>query len=263
VVPLGSEKEIKIDTWIIATTNQNLERQISQQRFREDLYYRLNTINIHIPPLRERPEDIPLLIEYYVRRYASKYLCKEKLDAAAIRELSAYSWPGNVRELQNVLKRILVVGDCETIIDCLKKPDNRHASITSTVPETRIYSLFIKNMSTLLKTSVTNENCRPLKEVRRRALDLVEREVISAVLEKTKWNRTQAAQRLKISYKTLLYKIEGLKLSPPNRFREEMPMDIFGDEIEKNRETEMDMYADRRNERDRHKESMTGTLLYR
>ncbi len=255
VIPLGSEKEIKIDTWIIATTNQNLERQISRQQFREDLYYRLNTINIYIPPLRERPEDIPLLIEYYTRQYASKYLSREKLDAATIRELSAYSWPGNVRELQNVLKRILVVGDCEKIIDCLRKPVNHRVAVAPSVPEAGIQSLFIKNMSMLLKTSVTNENCRPLKEVRRKALDLVEREVISAVLEKTKWNRTHAAQRLQISYKTLLYKIDGLKLSPPGRFRKEAPMDIFDSEI--------DMYADPRGESDRNKESITGTLLYR
>lgn len=219
VVPLGAEKEIKVDTWVIATTNQNLESQIERQQFREDLYYRLNTVNIHIPPLRERPEDIPLLIAYFTRRYALKYNSQVRLDAKLIRELSAYSWPGNVRELQNVLKRILVVGDCQNIIDCLRDPIRSPATAMPSVPGGHMPSLFIKSMRTLLETSVRGDNCRPLKEIRKSALDLVEREVISAVLEKTGWNRTHAARQLGISYKTLLYKIEGLKLSPPNRFQ--------------------------------------------
>jgi transcriptional regulator with PAS, ATPase and Fis domain len=221
VAPLGSEKEIKVDTWIIATTNQDLKDQIATQRFREDLYYRLNTINIHIPPLRERPEDIPLLIEYYTRQYALKYATKEKLDAATISELAAYSWPGNVRELQNVLQRILVVGDCENIVECLKDPGKARAAKTSSAGNSNVHSLFIKNMNSLINTSVTGTNCRPLKEIRRKALDMVEREVISAVLEQTKWNRVHATKILQISYKTLLYKIEGLNLSPPRRYRQD------------------------------------------
>ena len=230
ILPLGSEKEIKIDTWIIATTNQNLEQQITRQQFREDLYYRLNTISIYIPPLRERPEDIPLLIEYYTRRYAEEFASKERLRAATIRELTAYSWPGNVRELQNVLKRILVVGDCDRVLDCLKRPVANRMAMTAPVSGTNVYSLFIKNMSTLLKTSVSRENFRPLKEVRKRALDLVEREMISAVLEHTDWNRTHAARKLGISYKTLLYKIEGLNLSPSNRYLNEADEGVSDDE---------------------------------
>jgi len=218
IIPLGSEKEITIDTWVIATTNQELEKQIAQQRFREDLYYRLNTISIYVPPLRERPEDIPALIDYYVKRYASKYLSEESLDAATIKELTAHFWPGNVRELQNVLKRILVLGDSEKVIAHLKNPSQTQEGFD--LQAERIFqSPFIKDMARLLETTLNNDHSLPLKEIRKKALDLVEREVISGVLKKTGWNRTHAAKKLKISYKTLLYKIQDLSMSPPGHSR--------------------------------------------
>ena len=218
IIPLGSEKEITVDTWVIATTNQELERHIAEQRFREDLYYRLNTISIYVPPLRERPEDIPALIDYYVTRYTSKYMSEESLDAATIKELTAHSWPGNVRELQNTLKRILVLGDSEKVITQLKNPSQTQEDFD--LEAARIFqSPFIKDMATLLEKTVNNGDMLPLKEIRRKALYLVEREVISGVLKKTGWNRTNAAKRLKISYKTLLYKIEDLGMSPPDRSR--------------------------------------------
>jgi len=218
IIPLGSEKEITVDTWVIATTNQELERHIAEQRFREDLYYRLNTISIYVPPLRERPEDIPALIDYYVKQYTTKYMSEESLDAATIKELTAHSWPGNVRELQNTLKRILVLGDSEKVITRLKNPSRTQEDFD--LEAERIFqSPFIKDMATLLEKTMNNGDMLPLKEIRRKALDLVEREVISGVLKKTGWNRTNAAKRLKISYKTLLYKIQDLGMSPPDRSR--------------------------------------------
>ncbi len=217
IIPLGSEKEIIIDTWVLATTNQELERHIAQQRFREDLYYRLNTISIYIPPLRERPEDVSVLIDYYVKRYALEYMSEESLDVATIRELTAHSWPGNVRELQNVLKRILVLGDSEKVIANLKNP-SRPIEDFDLESERLFQSPFIKDMATLLEKTKNNGHFLPLKEIRRKALDLVEREVISGVLKNTGWNRTHAAKKLKISYKTLLYKIQDLGMSPPGHF---------------------------------------------
>jgi transcriptional regulator with PAS, ATPase and Fis domain len=212
VIPLGSEKEIKIDTWIIATTNQNLERQISRQQFREDLYYRLNTISIYIPPLRERPEDIPLLIEYYTRRYASKYLSKEKLDAATIRELSAYSWPGNVRELQNVLKRILVMGNSGKIIAQLNDPTQGRENFDFDADRI-LESSFIQQILDFEKQYLKNNHTLALKDVRKKALGIVEKEVISSVLEKTGGNKSRASRILGVSYKTLLSKIKELDIS--------------------------------------------------
>ena len=212
VIPLGAEKEIKIDTWIIATTNQELERQIARQQFREDLYYRLNTISIYIPPLRERPEDIPLLIDYYSRRYTSQYLSKETLDAATIQALSAYAWPGNVRELQNVLKRILVMGDSRKIISQLNNPTQARENFD--IDADRILeSSFIQQILEFEKQYLKNNRLLALKDVRKKALGIVEKEVISSVLEKTGGNKSKAARILGVSYKTLLTKIKELDIS--------------------------------------------------
>jgi transcriptional regulator with PAS, ATPase and Fis domain len=214
IIPLGSEKEIIVDTWVIATTNQELERHIAQQRFREDLYYRLNTISIYVPPLRERPEDIPVLIDYYVKRYASKYLSDVSLDRATIKELTAHSWPGNVRELQNVLKRILVLGDSEKVIAQLKNPGHPQEDLD--LDTERIFSSsFIHKILDFEKRYLKNTHSLPLKKVKKKALNIVEKEVICAVIEKTGGNKSKAARILGISYKTLLYKIKELKITPP------------------------------------------------
>jgi two-component system response regulator AtoC len=116
--PLGSEKEVRTDAWVIAATNQELEQKVKKGLFRDDLYYRLNTIKIYISPLRKRPEDIPLLIDYFIEKYSSQFDKKRilKPDPDGMEKLMAYSWPGNVRELQNVLKTSMVIGDWEEII---------------------------------------------------------------------------------------------------------------------------------------------------
>jgi len=212
VMPLGAENEIKIDTWIIATTNQELEKQIANQRFREDLYYRLNTISIYIPPLRDRPEDIPLLIEYYTSQYASKYLSKETLDAATIQGLSAYSWPGNVRELQNVLKRILAMGNSEKIIAQLNDPTQALESFDIDADHI-LESSFIQQILDFEKQYLNNNHLLSLKDVRKKAIGIVEKEVISNVLEKTGGNKSKASRILGVSYKTLLSKIKALDIS--------------------------------------------------
>ena len=214
IIPLGSEKEITVDTWVIATTNQELERHIAEQRFREDLYYRLNTISIYVPPLRERPEDIPALIDYYVKRYTSKYMSEESLDGATIKELTAHSWPGNVRELQNTLKRILVLGDSEKVIAQLKNPSRTQQDFDL---ETDHYfnSSFIHKILDFEKKYLKENHTLPLKKVRKKALNIVEREVICAVIEKTGGNKSKASKILGVSYKTLLYKIKELNITPP------------------------------------------------
>jgi len=119
--PLGSERQIRSDAWVIATTNQDLEKRVKEGLFREDLYYRLNIIKIYIPPLRNRPEDIPSLIDYYIEKYASQFDGKKisKPDIFTMEKLMAYSWPGNVRELQNILISSMLVGNWREIIDDL------------------------------------------------------------------------------------------------------------------------------------------------
>ncbi|MCP4719027.1 MAG: sigma-54-dependent Fis family transcriptional regulator, partial [Desulfobacteraceae bacterium] len=105
--PLGSDQEFKTDVWVIAATNHNLEESIQQKKFREDLFYRLNIIKIDIPPLRQRKEDIPSLIEYYFRLYKTEYPNNmgSKPDADTLTRLCNYPWPGNVRQLQNCIKK--------------------------------------------------------------------------------------------------------------------------------------------------------------
>lgn len=116
--PLGSETERRSDTWVIAATNHDLEQDIKTKSFREDLFYRLNIIKIHIPPLRERPEDVAVLIPHYIKVYSSQYNSGtfSTPDNRIMSKLISYHWPGNVRELQNVLKRYMVIRDWDEIV---------------------------------------------------------------------------------------------------------------------------------------------------
>ena len=119
--PLGSEKTVVTNVWLLAATNQNLEDKMEKGNFRTDLYHRLNVININIEPLRNRPEDIPVLINHYYKIYAAQFKGKQLrvLSPSLADKLKAYRWPGNVRELQNVLKRILILDEKEDSIDML------------------------------------------------------------------------------------------------------------------------------------------------
>jgi transcriptional regulator with PAS, ATPase and Fis domain len=215
--PLGSEKEIKTDTWVIAATNHDLKQEINEGKFREDLYYRLNIIKVFITPLRQRPEDIEPLINYYIEQYASQ-LGGSDIDPpspAIIEKLTTYHWPGNVRELQNVLKRMLVLGNCDKIVaELFETSPSDHSTSTSpqeSAGESSLHSIFDIESADPLKN-----NNFSLKSVKKKAVDKVEKEVISYVLEKTDWNRSKASKILKVSYKTLLNKISELGIGPPS-----------------------------------------------
>jgi len=216
--PLGSEKEVKTDTWVIAATNHELEREIAEGRFREDLYYRLNIIKIYIQPLRERPEDIPYLVDYYLKEYSLLFNSDDIIQPSdtVIDELTKYHWPGNVRELQNILKRMLVLGDAENILaEMHQRPgtDSDSPNGSQSPGHTTGYSgiLDFNGKDSPDKPSFS------LKKIRKAVLDRVEKEVISHVLGKTGWNRSKATKILKISYKTLLYKISDLGIVPPQK----------------------------------------------
>jgi len=215
--PLGSEKTVRTDTWVIAATNHELEKDMRVGEFREDLYYRLSTIKIYIEPLRNRPEDIPFLIDHYIKEYVEQFSGKKlvKPSPATIERLCSYHWPGNVRELQNILKRIMILGeDEETINDLLRPPEklDRVAEIQSAINKPAIPI----DLLGLNDENATNLSSLSLKKIRKKALDRVEKEVISYVLEKTGWNRSKATKILSISYKTLLYKIKDLGIMPPS-----------------------------------------------
>ena len=211
--PLGSERDIRSDAWVIASTNQELKKKIKEGLFREDLYYRLNTIKIHIPPLRNRPEDIPILIDYYIKKYASQFDGKNisKPNIFSMERLMNYSWPGNVRELQNILKNCIVIGDWEKIIDDLYI-ENRSVS-TSRSEERVLEGNSIVDVLLNYKGEYYSDlESFSLNKIKKKAIDRIEKEVISFVLDKTDWNRTKANKILKISYKTLLLKIGDLDI---------------------------------------------------
>ena len=188
---LGGKKDIHVDVRVLATTNRNIEEAVAQGGFREDLYYRLNVVNITIPPLRERKEEIPIFVEYFLDRFAKKYNKKAKpLSDRIMKVLLQYHWSGNVRELENVIQRYVVLGNEEGVIEELEplvKRDLRREKKETHTPPTAWPSL---------------------KEVHREAVIKAEAEVIWKALALTKWNRKKTANLLNISYKALLYKIK-------------------------------------------------------
>lgn len=218
-IPLGSEKMVRTDTWIIAATNHDLKRDIETMSFREDLYYRLNIIKIQISPLRDRPEDIPDLIDYYYERYSDtlkknkiSYPSNEVLDL-----LKSYSWPGNVRELQNVMKKAIVLGGWDEVLPELYDTRYRNGHSVSRTPPTSTQPAGIRpETPPHIPIDFENLDNFSLKKLRKQAVDQVERDVISRVLSHTRWNRSKATKILKISYKTLLYKINDLNIRPSN-----------------------------------------------
>ena len=215
--PLGSEKTVKTDTWVIAATNHELEVDMQNGEFREDLYYRLSTIKIYIEPLRNRPEDIPYLIDFYIKEYADQFDGKKLVSPSSktIDKLLSYSWPGNVRELQNILKRIMILGEDEETIDDLLSSANKRENAAGVQSALAKPSIPIELVG-LNGENATNLSSLSLKKIRKKALDRVEKEVITYVLDKTGWNRSKATKILNISYKTLLYKIKDLGIVPPS-----------------------------------------------
>jgi transcriptional regulator with PAS, ATPase and Fis domain len=210
-VPLGSERLVKSNAWVITATNRELEEDLTAGKFRADLYYRICTAKIHIDPLRKRPEDIPPLISYYAKKYASQFNGHQSpsLSNETIDKLSLYHWPGNVRELQNVLKRIIVLDQGQEDIDkIINLPnDSRHNHAEPNF----LNGLGLNGH----RLDLTNFS---FKKYTKQASDQVEKNVISYVLEKTGWNRSKATKILEISYKTLLYKIQDLELRPRDDF---------------------------------------------
>jgi two-component system, NtrC family, response regulator AtoC len=189
---LGSRTTIKVDVRVIAATNINIKAAIAQKAFREDLYYRLNGFSIHVPPLRERREEIPVLAKYFLCRNAAKFERDPlPISATLMQALSSYSWPGNLRELDNFTKRYLVLEDEQAIIQELHP--ELGSSLFSSQPEKR--------------EPVTN-----LKRLVRGLKGDTEAVMIAKALEETAWNRKSAAAHLQISYKAMLYKIKQYHL---------------------------------------------------
>jgi DNA-binding NtrC family response regulator len=215
--PLGSEKQVQTDVWVIAATNRNLAADVERGNFRDDLYYRLSTITITIEPLRRRPEDIPPLLDYYIRKFSTERGRKQDtvLSEAALARLCAYPWPGNVRELQNVLQRIIVLGEGEEALEgmLISASPRQSPEAEPGIPPAPRSSALVEALADSSGKGGTPD--LSLKKIRRQAVNQVERELISHVLIRTGWNRSKASRILKVSYKTLLQKIEELQIQPP------------------------------------------------
>ena len=214
--PLGSEKSVQTNAWVVCATNHELENDVKNGKFREDLYYRLSAIKIYIEPLRNRPEDIPYLIDHFLKIYGFQLNGKQMKSPSkrTIDKLMAYHWPGNVRELQNALKRIILLGDRNEVMDELFRKGGRKDRSLSAITSGKIPSLPF-DLIGLQNEDLSNLSSLNLKDIKEKAADRLEKELISFVLEKTEWNRTKASKILDISYKTLLFKIQDLNIIPP------------------------------------------------
>ncbi len=175
---------------VISTTSRDLGEEMRQGRFREELYYRLNGVCLRLPPLRQRKEDIPLLVDYMLRKYSTEFGRNVlRLTSKTQDRLMNYGWPGNVRELENVVRKIVALQDEEVAIGDLAKEEPQQA-----------------------QTGIESEQRTSLKRAARAASQSVEKELILKTLDRTRWNRKRASQELQISYKALLYKLKQLGL---------------------------------------------------
>jgi two-component system response regulator AtoC len=196
---VGGGEMIRVDVRVIAATNRPLDKAVADQTFREDLYYRLKVVDLYVPPLRERREEIPRLAQMFIERFNAQFQRDVTLSETSVRALTDYGWPGNVRELENMMKRIVVLQTEHQLVDELgpkivergPQAPGRHVGGSTESPDP----------------------ATTLKDIARRAALDAQREAIREVLERVHWNRAEAARVLGISYKTLLYKIDQCGLA--------------------------------------------------
>jgi transcriptional regulator with PAS, ATPase and Fis domain len=203
--PLGSTTNARIDALVLVATNDNLSQMVSQGRFRLDLYYRINVVPVHIPPLKDRKQDIDLLCEHFLKKYTPRGSEAHTPLSDRIRErFYQYSWPGNVRELENVIQAITALGSEESFYQKINHHGLSGVCCNRKGPTSTADAL---NGSTLqLVTRYT------LKELSRKAARKAETDTILDVLTYTHWNRKKAAALLKTSYRTLLGKIKEYEI---------------------------------------------------
>ena len=190
ILPVGATTPARVDVRLVAATNRDLEQEVERERFREDLYYRLNVIGVHIPPLRERREDIPLLVEHLIRRHNGELKTHYKgVDNAVMKTFMAGPWRGNVRELDNILERAMILGNGDWILP-------------GDLPEGK---------------RVREDGPTPVGRNLKAAVQAYERSHIENVLRETDGDRTQAAAVLGLSRSSLYRKMELLGILPEEK----------------------------------------------
>jgi two-component system, NtrC family, response regulator AtoC len=192
---VGGEKIIDTDVRLIAATNRDLEASMRMHQFREDLYYRLNVIEIRIPPLRERREEIGVFVDHFLKKFNVQYGRAVDVPAETLQAFVEYDWPGNIRELENAVKRIVVLGSARPVHVEILGNLNRGTRLTP------------RPGAVALEARPSPDTPISLKDIARQAAREAERVAIKEVLDRVHWNRAKAARLLQISYKALLYKI--------------------------------------------------------
>ena len=202
---LGAKRDTAVDVRVLCATNKLLEQRVAEGLFREDLFYRINVVTVHIPPLRERRDEIPGLIRYFLEKYASVYGRKiVPLSDEIMKALVNYAWPGNIRELENLCKRYVIVGRATQIV--------RELTMHALERPAKIE----KDDSSPIEFPVSAEPS--LLEIGRRAAWQAEKAAIQEMLEETRWNRRVAARRLRVSYKALLNRIKQIEEDGKTKF---------------------------------------------
>jgi two-component system response regulator AtoC len=229
---LGGKHDVHVDVRLIAATNRNLEQAVAAGAFREDLFFRLNVVAITLPPLRDRREDIPLLADYFLKKYSVQYNKPYvELSPEVVELFAQHDWPGNIRELENLIKRAVVLGANATIrkelMHALAMSAHRQAYGAAGAPRADAQTVHAsaadangngnghgdarrasRPTPAELATAAAEAGNYSLKDVSREAARQAERELIAKMLQQTRWNRKETAEILGISYKALLYKIK-------------------------------------------------------
>jgi two-component system response regulator AtoC len=187
---IGAQADKKVEVRVVCATNRHLEHEVEAGRFRQDLFYRINVVNIHMPALRERAADIPILVDYFLELYNEKYNSRSRpLSPQLLAQLQRYHWPGNIRELENLVRRYAILGTEEAIT-----------------------SELLPRRQEMFDDDIPLDGPISLKKVTRQAVLELERKIILKVLQANHWNRKRAARALNISYRALLYKIRDVGL---------------------------------------------------
>jgi two-component system response regulator AtoC len=222
---LGGKHDVHVDVRVVAATNKDLEQAVADGIFREDLFFRLNVVCINMPPLRERRQDVPMLADYFLKKYSVQYnKPRAEISQDTMRLLMDYDWPGNIRELENLVKRTVVLGSevpiHKEIAHAIAMAAHRVAAAPARVRNQAAVSVAAGAASTLpvphpgpltpteLACAAAEAGHYSLKDISRTAAREAERELIFKMLQQTRWNRKETAEILGISYKALLYKIK-------------------------------------------------------
>jgi two-component system response regulator AtoC len=196
---IGSQEDTRVEVRFVCATNRDLAKEIESGNFRQDLFYRINVVNLQLPPLRERRDDISQLVDYFLEVYNQKFNRRARpLSSGVLQMLRKYHWPGNIRELENLMKRYVILDS-----------------------EDAVSSELVMREETVLGGDLEITGPISLKKITRQAVREMERKIILKVLQEHNWNRKRTARALDISYRALLYKLRDAGL-PSNRMRRDL-----------------------------------------